>query len=58
MSYSQTQLCSCPKVTDQVLHPSSTTEKVVIPYILIVVFINGILESRTSNRKVARPPLG
>jgi hypothetical protein len=58
MSYSQTQLCSCPKVTDQVLHPSRTTEKVVILYILVVISINSILEGKTLNRKVARLPVG
>jgi hypothetical protein len=45
MYYSQTQLRSCPKVTDQVLHPSKTTGKVVIFHILVVISINSILES-------------
>jgi hypothetical protein len=58
MSYSQTQLCSCPKATDQVLHPSKTTGNVVILYTLVVISINSTLKGRTLDRKVASLSVG
>jgi len=54
MSSSQTQLCSRPKMLDQVLHPSKTIGKVVIHYILVVISINSELEGRTLDQNIAR----